>query len=69
MGDQMKKLISILMILVFAAVLLKNPETASTAVRDGVLLCVGTVVPSLFPFFVITSLLLQLRSRPGRPDP
>ena len=42
-----------------AAVLLR-PETASGAVRDGLTLCFRTVIPSLFPFFVVVSLLLQL---------
>ena len=43
----------------FAALLLARPETASQAVREGLLLCGRTVVPSLFPFFVVTALLLR----------
>lgn len=58
-GDGMKKFFSVSLILVFAALLLARPETASTAVRDALALCARTVVPSLFPFFVVTALLLQ----------
>lgn len=47
------------MILIFAALLLARPEMASEAVRDALALCARTVVPSLFPFFVVTALLLQ----------
>ena len=45
---------------VFAAALLWRPEAAAAAARDGLSLCFQTVVPSLFPFFVVISLLLQL---------
>ena len=58
-GDAMKKTFSIGLVLGFAALLLVHPETASAAVRDGLALCARTVVPSLFPFFVVTALLLQ----------
>lgn len=40
--------------------LLCRPADAAAAVQDGLRLCVGTVIPSLFPFFVVISLLLQL---------
>ena len=37
-----------------------SPAAMAQAVREGLALCAGTVVPSLFPFFVVVSLLLQL---------
>ena len=43
-----------------AALLLVRPQKAASAVRAGLALCAGTVVPSLFPFFAAISLLLQL---------
>lgn len=47
-------------VLLFAALLLIHPADAGAAVRDGLQLCAKTVVPSLFPFFVVTALLLRL---------
>lgn len=43
-----------------AALLLLRPQKAASAVRAGLALCAGTVVPSLFPFVAAISLLLQL---------
>ncbi len=56
----MKKRLLALVIAVFALLLLWRPEAAEEAVRGGMALCFQTVVPSLFPFFVVVSLLLQL---------
>ena len=56
----MKKLLSILFVLIFAALLLTHPDEAGAAVREGLALCAATVVPSLFPFFVLTAVLLRL---------
>ena len=42
----------------FSALLLL-PEVSAQAVRDAMLLCVQTLIPSLFPFFVLSSLLVQ----------
>ena len=55
----MKKL-TLSAVLAVGLLLLLRPETVSAAVRDGLSLCGRTVIPSLFPFFVVTSLLLQL---------
>lgn len=38
-------------------VLILDTRTAMDAVRSGVLLCIQTLIPSLFPFFVFSSLL------------
>ncbi len=42
-------------LLVCMAVLLWQNETASAAVRQGLMLCARSVIPSLFPFFVVVS--------------
>ena len=42
-------------LLVCMAVLLWQNETASAAVRHGLALCARSVIPSLFPFFVVVS--------------
>ena len=42
------------------AALLLRPETAARAVREGLSLCAATVIPALFPFFVVLGLLLRL---------
>ncbi len=42
-------------LLVCMAVLLWQNETASAAVRQGLTLCARSVIPSLFPFFVVVS--------------
>lgn len=56
----MKRMIPTLAVLSFAALLLLHPETATAAMEEGLLLCFRTVIPSLFPFFIVTSLLTQL---------
>jgi sporulation integral membrane protein YlbJ len=55
-----KKLLPMLAASAAAALLLLRPQKAASAVRAGLALCAGTVVPSLFPFFAAISLLLQL---------
>ena len=56
----MKKMLPVLPVLGVAALLLLRPQAAAGAVREGLSLCARTVIPSLFPFFVVISLLLQL---------
>lgn len=56
----MRRTIPLLAALAAGILLLLRPEAASEAVRDGLQLCARTVIPSLFPFFVVVSLLLQL---------
>ena len=56
----MKRLFPVLAILGAGALLLLHPEAATEAVRRGLALCFRTVIPSLFPFFVVVSLLLKL---------
>lgn len=56
----MKKAIPLMAALAAAVLLAIRPQAASAGVRAGLSLCAGTVIPSLFPFFVVISLLLQL---------
>ena len=41
----------------FSALLLL-PEVSAQAAQDAMLLCAQTLIPSLFPFFVLSSLLI-----------
>lgn len=50
---------------VLAAGLLWQADTAAQAVRDGIDLCLTAVVPSLFPFFAASSLLISLGTAEG----
>ena len=43
----------------FGSALLLFPDVSTAAARDGLTLCLETVLPSLFPFFVLSSLLVQ----------
>ena len=56
----MKKSLSLRFILALGLLLLLQPERASDAAREGLALCAGTVIPSLFPFMAVVSMLLQL---------
>ena len=47
-------------LLLSAAALLLWPEQAVAAARDGLRLCGNVIVPSLFPFFVLSSLMVEL---------
>jgi len=44
----------------FAAALILIPETAAAAAADGLRLCGRVLIPSLFPFFVCSNLLVEL---------
>ena len=59
-GDNMKKTVPVLIIGMLGVLLLLRPEAVSGAVQTGLTLCFRTIIPSLFPFFVVVSLLLQL---------
>ena len=56
----MKKWLTLPAVLAVGGLLLLRPQEAAQAVREGLALCAGTVIPSLFPFFAVISLLLQL---------
>ena len=40
--------------------LIIHPKTATTAIQEGIDLCISVVIPSLFPFFFISALLNNL---------
>ena len=48
--------------------LLRWPAEAAQAVRDGLSLCAGTILPALFPFFILSTLTVEsgLAARLGR---
>lgn len=52
----------------FALLLLRFPAQSTQAARDGVTLCADLILPSLFPFFVLSSLFIELglAAIPGR---
>ena len=56
----MKKILLFSSILIFAGALLRYPRAVSAAVQAGLALCASTIIPALFPFFVVTALLVQL---------
>lgn len=43
-----------------AAALMLYPQQSMQAGRDGLLLCYNVIIPSLFPFFVLSSLVVEL---------
>lgn len=48
----------ILLVLCGILALILDAPTASEAVREGIALCIETVIPSLFPFFLLSALLV-----------
>jgi len=56
----MKKLLTLSPFLLLGTLFLLRPETSSEAVRNGLTLCFRSVIPSLFPMMVVTSLLLRM---------
>lgn len=56
----LKKLLYIFASLGIFAALLIFPKAAAEAVKDGLIMCVQVIIPSLFPFFIATNLLNEL---------
>ncbi len=52
--------VSIFIIFTFAFLLLRFPETAGQGISDGVDVCLGTLIPSLYPFLILSSLVINL---------
>ena len=44
----------------FAALLLRYPAESAAAAKDGLAVCYTLIIPSLFPFFVLSSLIISL---------
>lgn len=55
----MKHLVLLPLLLLTLVGLLLNPNVSAQACRDALTLCAQTVIPSLFPFFVLSSLLVS----------
>ncbi len=59
----MKRPVRILTLFVLLAALtglVLLPAEAATAVKDGLRLCAGVIIPALFPFFVLSSMAVSL---------
>ena len=56
----MKRLLSVVTALAVFAALLVFPKAASEAALNGLKMCAELIIPSLFPFFVATTLLSEL---------
>ena len=58
--QRVREVLLSLALLCATAALLLFPQQAMTASKDGLLLCYNVIVPSLFPFFVLSSLVVDL---------
>ena len=58
--EKLKNLSLFLLLAVVAAALVLFPAEAADAARQGLSLCLQTVLPSLFPFFVLSSLVIAV---------
>lgn len=58
--NQVSFLFTMLVLLGFATLLLLYPQESAAAARDGLTICFTLIIPSLFPFFVLSSLLVSL---------
>ena len=56
--EKLKNALLLLLLAAFAAALIAAPAEASDAARQGLALCLQTVLPSLFPFFALSSLVV-----------
>ncbi len=50
----------IFLISLLAFTVLRFPETAGQGISEGIDICLGTLIPSLYPFMVISSLIINL---------
>lgn len=56
----LRQALSALALLLAAAALLLYPQASMEAAREGLALCYNVIIPSLFPFFVLSSLVVEL---------
>ncbi len=63
-----KLILPVVWCIIAAAALILSPAVAVSAGRDGVRLCLETVIPSLFPFFVLSGFVVRMNfaQRAGR---
>jgi len=57
--ERVKSLLLALLLALFAAALILRPAESAQAARQALSLCLQTLLPSLFPFFVVSSLFLS----------
>ena len=57
--ELLKNFLLLLLLVLFSAALLLFPADGADAARAGLRLCFQTVLPSLFPFFVLSSLVVS----------
>lgn len=60
MRKKIGELLGLLAVLACAAALVCYPAEAVKAASEGLELCINVIIPSLFPFFVISSLAIEL---------
>lgn len=58
----LKYIVSVFVIFIAGFMLLRFPETAGQGISDGIDLCLGTLIPSLYPFMILSSLAINLDS-------
>ena len=58
--SKLKRLLAGTALLLGAAALMRYPVESAQAAREGLLLCRDTIIPSLFPFFVLSGLVVDL---------
>lgn len=63
--ERIKNAALLVLLALFGAALLLAPAEAADAARQGLSLCLQTVLPSLFPFFVLSSLLVSCGAADG----
>ncbi len=57
---KLKKLLILSIAFLFAALLVANPELSVEACKNALFVCANTIIPSMFPFFVCSGLLISL---------
>lgn len=55
-----RKFFTVLGIAAAFVCLMLFPQQASCAIKDGLALCVGTIVPAMFPYFILSNLFISL---------
>lgn len=63
--EKLKNAALALLLVLFAAALVRYPNEAADAARQALTLCLETVLPSLFPFFVLASLVVASGAAEG----
>ncbi len=53
-------LVAIFIICFISFMLLRFPETAGQGISDGIDICLGTLIPSLYPFMIVSSLIINM---------